>query len=69
VPRAQLPELLQDPAGVMVAFPCESTAQNAVSQLAPVLATHVPVAVEQVAHPEHALPLFCQAPLGLQICG
>ena len=28
-----------------------------------------PVAAEQVAHPEHALPLLCQVPLASQVCG
>jgi hypothetical protein len=48
VPGAQVPELLQDPAGVKLAFPCESTVHDAVPQLAPVFATQVPVAVEHV---------------------
>ncbi len=30
---------------------------------------HVPVAAEQVAHPEHALPVSCQVPLASQVCG
>lgn len=32
-------------------------------------ATQVPVGGEQVAHPEHALPVFCQVPFASQVCG
>jgi hypothetical protein len=32
-------------------------------------ATQVPVVCEQVAHPEHAFPVFCQAPFASQVCG
>ena len=28
-----------------------------------------PVVDEQLAHPEHALPVLCQAPLASQVCG
>jgi hypothetical protein len=69
VPGVHVPELLHDPAGVISAFPCESTVHDAVPQPAPVLATQTPVAAEHVAHPEHAFPVFCQVPLASQVCG
>jgi hypothetical protein len=37
--------------------------------VAPVFATHVPVADEQGEHPPHAVPMFCQAPLASQTWG
>ena len=69
VPGVHVPVLLHNPVGVISEFPCESTVHDAVPQLAPVLATQVPVADEQMAHPEQAFPVLCQAPLASQVCG